>query len=289
MNQAGAPTGGSDDYIRYIATFDAKLQVYSPKYTFLLSYFLGNIVLFLFPAVDEYLSWQEHGYLSWIICIGRGWGRILNLNIALLFFLASKKTLDLLRNTVISAILPIDEAMPELHSYIGYMCFGAATIHGACHCIASVGLKLWEVGFGKRTWCVVSGFIIFAMYGLMIVTSMSAMRKLKYEVFIYVHLFGSLLFIPLICFHGFYHSKLYSYKWVVGPATLYILDKLAGKLSENHASVRIHVDSKQKRLTCDAGIGMCLQPIFPLSVVPHNSLADLAPFYLHFCDPLENI
>lgn len=255
MNPASAPKREDDDWIRYIATLDAKLQVYSPKYTFLLSYFFTNCVLFFFPAVDEYLNWPEHGFLSIVICVGRGFGRVLNLNVALLFILASRKTLGFLRNTVVGTILPIDEAMPELHSFIAYACFAAATIHGVCHCIASTGMNLWAPGFGKNTWCIVSGYVIFSLYGLIVATSMAYMRRRRFEVFLHVHMFGSLLFIPIICLHGFYNAKPYSYKWVLGPAMLYLFDKLARKMSENQASVRIHVDSNQRKVTCSGGIG----------------------------------
>lgn len=257
MVSPSVASSASDDGIRFIAIFDAKLQVYSPKYTFLLSYILTTCVLFFFSAVDEYFNWPEDAFLAWILCIARGFGHVLNFNIALIFLLASKKTLGLLRNTVIGAVLPIDEAMPELHSFIGYVSFVSAVIHGTFHYIAALGRNLWAPGFGKWTWCIVSGFIVLALFGTIVATAMRPMRKRNFEAFIRAHLVGATLFIPLICLHGFYNGKLYSFKWILGPAIIYVLDKCLRKWSEHQASVRIHVDSAYRNMVYGGDIGKC--------------------------------
>lgn len=244
-----------DEGIRFIAIFDAKLQVYSPKYTFLLSYLLTNIVLFFFAAVDEFFNWPKDSLLAWSLCIARGFGYVLNLNVALIFLLASKMTLGLLRNTVLAAILPIDQAMPDLHSLVGYVSFVSAVLHGTFHCLGALAGNLWEPGFGKWTWCVVSGFILLSMFGSIIATAMLPMRQRNFELFMRMHLMGATLFLPLICLHGFYNGKLYSYKWIIVPAIIYLLDRLIRKRSENQESVRIHVDSVYQNLVYGGDIG----------------------------------
>lgn len=249
----------SDEGIRFIAILDAKLQVYSSKYTFLLSYLLTNIVLFFFAAVDEFFNWPNDPLLAWSLCIARGFGFVLNMNVALIFILASKKTLGVLRNTVLGAVLPIDQAMPEMHSLVGYVSFLSAALHGTFHCIGALAGNLWAPGFGKWTSCVVSGFVLFSLLGAIVATALRPMRRRNFELFIRTHIMGATLFIPLLCLHGFYNGKIYSYKWSIVPAFVYLLDRLIRKRSENQASVRIHVDSVYQNLVYGNNIGKSIR------------------------------
>lgn len=245
----------SDEGIRIIATLDAKLQVYSPTYTFILCYLLANIVLFFFGAVDEYNRWDDDLLRAWTIGIARGCGNTLNLNIALEFLLASRMTLSKLRNSIFGAVLPIDRAMPELHSLIGYVSIISAVLHGIFHSIAGLSRGMWQPGFGGWTWCFATGLVLLSLFSVMVTTAMKPMRHKNFERFINVHLVGAFLFFPLICIHGFYNGSLYSYKWVVGPVLVYVVDRFVRKRSENTTSVNVKVSQDYDNLVYDRDIG----------------------------------
>lgn len=252
MPDPTATLQAKNDAIHAIAVSDARLQVYSSKYTFMLSYFLTNIVLFFMGAVNEYLRWPDDPLRAWTISIARGFGIMLNLNIAMEFLLASKMTLSVLRNSILGAVLPIDQAMPALHTFVGYVSFTAAVFHGLFHSIGGMARSMWTPGFGKWTWCVATGFVLLGLFLLMLLTAAKPMRNANFERFINVHLVGVTLFFPLICLHGFYNGDLYTYKWVVGPASIYVVDRIVRKLAVNAASVRVEVESKSDEL-CNRG------------------------------------
>lgn len=244
-----------DDAIHFIAVSDARLLVYSPKYTFMLSYFLTVVVMFFLGAVEEHFRWPNDPLRAWTIPVARGFGYILNLNIALEFLLASRMALSLLRNTVLGTVLPIDQAMPAFHVFVGYVSFVAAVLHGIFHCIGGIIRNMWTPGFGKWTWCVVTGLVLLSLFALMLITAVKPMRNANFERFMYVHLVGAALFFPLICLHGFYTGDLYTYKWVVGPAVIYVVDRVVRKLSENSASVLIQVNTDSDDLVFEGDIG----------------------------------
>lgn len=248
MPDSTATLQAKNDAIHAIAVSDARLQVYSPKYTFMLCYFLTNVTIFFMGAADEHSRWPNDPLRAWTISIARGFGYLLNINIAMEFLLASKMILSVLRNSVLGAVLPIDQAMPALHTFVGYVSFTAAVLHGIFHSIGGMARNMWTPGFGKWTWCVVTGFVLLSLFLLMLLTAAKPMRNANFERFINVHLVGVTLFFPLICLHGFYNGNLYTYKWVVGPAFIYVMDRVVRKLFVNSASVRIQVNSESEEL-----------------------------------------
>jgi len=255
MSSDQIPTKKADSALRSIATFDSKLLCYSPHYTFVLCYVLTNVVLFFIAAVEEYQRWPSDALVRWTIAVARGSGSTLNLNIALIVFLACRATMGALRTSPLSTILPIDQAMPELHSLVGYVSFGSAATHTLFHCIAGLSRGFWAPGFGKWTWLFITGVLLVLLFALMVATAVPPARRKNFERFINVHLYGAVLFVLLFFFHGFHRGKLYSWRWIVGPSLLYVADRLYRTYNQNSAAVHIRLGSSRRSLIFGEDIG----------------------------------
>lgn len=245
---------GNDNTLRFLASIDAKLQSYSPKYTFILSYCLANIVLFFFAAVKEFKRWEEP-LLSWFVAIGRGFGFILNLNTAFLVLLACRKTFTILRTTAIGTLLPLDCVMPELHSVVGIFSFLSAVLHGVFHTVGGISGDFWHPGFGKWTYCFITGIVLLSLFLVITATSSKCVRQAHYETFVQVHLIGAVVFIPLFVLHGFYDGVLYSYRWVLGPISMYCIDKFITIFTQNSASCYVRVGSECRHYPQEGELG----------------------------------
>ncbi|CAN8077150.1 unnamed protein product [Agarophyton chilense] len=230
--------------LRILASIDARLQCYSPTYTFLLSYCLGNIVLFFFAAVKEYENWKDDAFVAWTVAIARGTGFILNLNIAIVILLASRKTLTFLRSTPISSLLPLDHAMPEMHTFVAVFSFALAILHGILHSVAGITRKFWAPGFGKWTYCFATGCTLVVIFVTIFVTAVPPARRTNFERFIHVHFVGAALFLPLLMLHGFYDGVIYTYRWILAPTLIYCVDKFISFGFQNKASLYVRVGAE---------------------------------------------
>ncbi|OSX73467.1 hypothetical protein BU14_0346s0019 [Porphyra umbilicalis] len=168
--------------------------------------------------------WQR-----WPISVARGFGYTLNLHVQFVFLVACRKLLTALRSTPISVLLPFDKAMPAFHMVVGYAIAVSATIHAIFHLIAGLtpGEKRigWMPGFGGWTHAAVTGFALYTVLATMVVTSLPAVRHKYFERFYRVHLLGAAIFFCLFVFHGLLEGHLYSYKWVIAPVALYVMDR----------------------------------------------------------------
>lgn len=245
----------NDRTLRLIASLDARLQCYSPMYTLFLSYALLNLVLFFFAAVKEFLKREEDPFLAWTIGIARGTGFLLNFNIALVVILAARKTITLLRITPIGAVLPLDSAMPEMHSVVGSFSFVCAVLHTIFHLIAGLIRNFWKPGFGNWTYLFITGTLLVLLFTFILITAVKPARRAHFQRFINIHLCGGVLFLVLILLHGFDNGVLYTYKWLVCPIIIYTIDRFVRVISQNKASLYVRVGQECSHLVYGGGIG----------------------------------
>lgn len=245
----------SEPALRLIASHDAILQCYAPRTTFLLCYVLTNIVLFFFGAVEEHRSRGDDHFLAWTIGLARGFGSTLNLNLAMIIVLSARKILTCLRRTALGSLIPIDEAMPGLHALIGQVAFAASILHTFFHCLGGLVRGLWQPGYGNWTQLFVTGVVLLIIFFAIFVTALRPVRSKNYELFSYVHVIGITPFMPLLFFHGFHKGTPSTFKWIMGPVSLYVIDRILRKISENVASVTVNVGSECSHLVYDGGIG----------------------------------
>lgn len=165
-----------------LSELDARLSVYSPSATFVLSFVLSNIVLFSFGFAEEHVRWGG-ALRSWGIGFARGFGYCMNLNVALILMLACRATLTALRKTVLNVVIPFDKAMPLFHSCCGWTTLFCAVMHGAGH---SVGFarEMWALnGFLGWRYCVVTGSTLMVILGLLVFFASKPMRDKNFELF----------------------------------------------------------------------------------------------------------
>lgn len=227
-----------------LAEFDATFSVYSSTATFCLAYGLTNLILFTFGAAGEYARWPHDPLRAYGIGIARGFGYCINYNVALLLMLATRTLMTLLRSTALNAVIPFDKAMPLFHAFVGYATLVCAICHGASH---SVGFarNMWALtGLLGWRYCVSTGVPLLCTFIIIVLFAHKPNRDRNYERFTGSHLVGATLFILLLFFHGVYLGKLYTYKWIVGPLMLYVLDRLYRKVVENSGTVTIRKNGK---------------------------------------------
>ncbi|CAN8068924.1 unnamed protein product [Agarophyton chilense] len=207
---------------RYISLSESVLSSYGFVSTFIGLYIILNVLLFLNGVYSEV---RRHEDLErYTTSIARGAGATLNLNMGVVIFLASRAALNILRKTPLSSVLPIDKAMPDLHRIVGILIVAAGIVHSIAHTVTFTVRNPWRPGFGEATYMFVTGIILLFLIIIIRIAARSAVYHTNYEVFFRVHVGGAVLAYAILIAHGLHHGSLSTWKWVIGPVAIYVLD-----------------------------------------------------------------
>lgn len=217
------------------AKVESFLSSYAFVLLFLFVYAASVALMFLWGAQEQFVTTPDRKK-RWPISIARGFGYTLNLNCALVIILASRLIFTKIRDTPLNLVIPFDKTFPSFHMVVGYTIFIAVLGHGAFHMSWIIGWNEWKGGLWGINMCVGTGFAIAVVLTMMVITSRSGMRSKRFSLFYKIHNLGAFLFFILLIFHGVYHGVPYTYKWIVGPLVVYMIDRLARrwKITNSH-------------------------------------------------------
>ena len=201
-------------------------------YTFTLVYFIVNVLYFFIGAAPEWqLAAGSSRFIRVVRGCARGSGSILNLNSALIIFVASKIFLSILRRTPLNMFVPFDKAMPHFHALIGSTIAVAAIVHTLCHLINYGVHDIRTTGIHGHIALAVTGSFLFICIGLIRLTSLKTVKSfISYELWFVCHISGMIMYFFMLILHGSHHGKFSSYKFVVGPVGLYLVDIILRRL-----------------------------------------------------------
>lgn len=207
---------------RYISLAESILSSYGFVYTFITLYMVTNILLFINGAVDE--SHHHDDIERYTTAIARGSGATINFNMAVVLLLASRSMMSLIQETPLNMVLPIDKAMPELHRVVGILVVFSGSIHSICHWITYILKRPWSPGYAGKTSLFISGMILLFLIITIRFVARPAIYQASYEVFFRIHVGGSILAFITIIIHGLHLGTPNTWKWVLGPIIIYVLD-----------------------------------------------------------------
>lgn len=198
--------------------------------------------------------------------IARGFGFVLNFYCQSVILLASRLLLTALRSTALSAFLPMDQAMPAFHIVVGYAITVSAILHTIFHLIAGLTPGVqgigWAPGWGGWTHAAVTGFFLLFILGIMVASSLPAVRRRRFELFYVLHIYLAALFFGLFIFHAMLSGRLYSWKWVAGPLAIYAVDRIARTLTTHRGNVKMDPASAAMRFVSPTVLRVALPRLF---------------------------
>lgn len=207
---------------RSVSTTESVLSTNGFAYTFTGLYIVTNMLLFLREAVSE--SELHQDFQKYITAVSRGCGATINFNMAVVILLASRSGLSFLRETPINMVLPLDKAMPDFHRVVGILIVFAGVLHAATHWVTYIIKKPWTGGYDESTSLFVSGMILLILLISIRVVARTSVYQSNYEAFYRVHVGGGVAIIITLVIHGLHYGVPHSWKWVVGPVFIYVLD-----------------------------------------------------------------
>lgn len=202
-------------------------------YTFVALYIVTNILLFLSAAVGE--SKRHEDFQKYTTAVARGCGATINFNMAVVILLASRSALGFLHQTPLNLILPIDKAMPDLHRVVGILIMLAGILHSIMHWVTYIIKSPWSGGYSGFNSLFITGMLLFIIIVTIRVAAKSEVYHSCYEVFFRLHAGGSVLAFILLIIHGLHRGVPSSWKWVVGPLAIYILDVTMRSFRVHHS------------------------------------------------------
>lgn len=215
---------------RVSARIEATLSTHGFTALFLVIYGLSVALMFLWGFWTEFDSPKnienEPLLFRWLIGCARGAGYTLNLNTALVLLLASRLFLTALRDTALGDVLPLDKSFPVLHIVVAYTILASLFIHVPFHFAWIGNFNRWTPGLWQFNMSVATGVALMLVFGILFVFARPWMRKKHFRVFYIVHLTGAFLFFSLLIFHGMYNGRPETYKYVIPPLIIYILDRI---------------------------------------------------------------
>ncbi len=207
-----------------MSSTETTLSAHGCTFTFLALYVAANVLLFMRSARIE---WERNTeYRKYLIPVARGCGQLVNLNLAILIAFASRSLTNFLRETAASIILPLDRILPVYHSYAGVIVFAAAAVHGIAQSAVYVISSPWSSGISGKTSVFITGMCLFVTMFIIAISAAHSLRQSHFEIFYIMHLGGSAATIALFILHGANRGKLTSWKWIVGPLSLYVMDRV---------------------------------------------------------------
>lgn len=207
---------------RSVCTTESVLSTNGFAYTFTGLYIVTTMLLFLREAVSE--SERHQDFQKYVTAVSRGCGATINFNMAVVILLASRSTLGFLRETPLNMVLPLDKAMPDFHRVVGILIVFAGVLHAATHWVTYIIEKPWSGGYDGSTSLFVSGMILLILLISIRVVARTSVYQSNYEVFYRVHVGGGVAMFITLVIHGLHYGVPNSWKWVVGPVVIYVLD-----------------------------------------------------------------
>lgn len=181
-------------------------------------------------AAKGYALGFREAYVQFDILARMG-GALLNLNSALIILVASKTLMTYLRRTRLNMIVPFDKAMPAFHIIIGNMLVVGTVLHVVFQTCNYAAFKLWynnpsdRVGLAHYRSLLITGVILLVIIVAMRITSLSVVRRKKFEVFWSVHTTGFVLYFVVLVLHGMHNKEPMTWRYVVAPCAIYFLDR----------------------------------------------------------------
>jgi len=215
-------------------------------YTFIFAYFLLNLLFFFLGASPEWsLAGDEITFIRIARGLARGSGSILNINSALVILGALKIILTFLRRTVLNIIVPFDKAMPSFHRLVGTTIAGAAVLHTMAHtiryCMRGPGTL---GGMHGSLALIITGIILFIAIGGICITTIGPLhKKISYEIWGLCHITAMVVYFSTLFLHGSHHGKYSSYKFILAPLLLYIMDIFMRRLRSRFEVVLVAGDT----------------------------------------------
>jgi len=206
-------------------------------------YATANAIIFFLAATPEQRRWDVGHFRRFATPIARGSGNLINYNAAFLLLLSSRMVLTWLRNTPLNMVVPFDKAMPAFHMLVGYVLLVAAFVHTIAHGVTYFVGNLWAPGYTGTTSLFGTGCALLVLFSILGATSVKWMRTRRYEVFFYSHAVCAVGFFSLLLIHGLHHSKPHTYKFVVGPLLIYVLDRAARLAQEKRCSLVVSTNA----------------------------------------------
>lgn len=201
----------------------------------------ANILMFFWGATDQYHHTTDE-QIRWYITIARGFGYTLNLNSALVIFLACRLLFTSLRDTRLNLFIPFDKLFPAAHIVVACFIAFAAFFHAVFHFVWILIGDYWAGGMHNVTMSVVTGIITALVLAVMLFTSTPYFRRAHFRIFYGTHIIGAFFFFALLLLHGVYNGKLYTYKWLVLPLSLYAVDRIWRFLKVSSHGIDINVE-----------------------------------------------
>lgn len=212
---------------------ECNLQAHGLLYTVAVLYFLGNALLFLFSAKEEYSRHDD--FQKYVTGLARGAGAILNLNMSLVPLFACRMLLKFLHDTPLSLIAPIDFLMPGAHSFVGSLVVVFGMLHSVAHIVTFALKHPWSSGMNGATSLFISGVLLAIALLYIRASSCQRVRSTNYELFQRSHMASFILIYVLLPLHGFHHKQASTWKWIIGPVLVYSADYLLRMFRERRS------------------------------------------------------
>ena len=165
---------------------------------------------------------------KWYIAIARGAGYSMNLNCAIVIFLACRKIITWIRNTPLHKVMPLDKSFPDAHIIVGWSIMIAAVIHMIFHFVWLFTYNLWDpFKLWSFSMTVLMGCLLTLVFAVMFVTALPWFRhkKSQWRIFYVIHLVGAFLFFVLLLLHGMKRNKPETWMWVLPALIVYAFDR----------------------------------------------------------------
>lgn len=225
-----------------MAKLDSILLANAVLIMFLFIYVCGVMLMFFWGGRDEYKTSKDQPYL-WFIVIARSFGYTLNLNCALVILLGCKLLFTKLRNTKLNLFIPFDKIFPTFHIVIGYAILVGVLLHASFHMIWVIHWNKWTPGLFNVTMSMSTGYCLLFTLSLLIVTSYKTFREKKFNYFYFFHNLAAIIFFSLLFVHGVYNTEPYTYKWIVAPVVIYLVDRITRILNVRKSTMLLQDDN----------------------------------------------
>eukprot|EP00171_Calliarthron_tuberculosum_P000031 IDg31t1 len=215
---------------RVLRKIESALQHNGFAFTFISLYFLINAVIMLSGAAEGRVLGYGKAFVQFDI-LARAGGAVLNFNSALIILVASKTLITYLRRTPLNMVLLFDKAMPAFHMIIGNMLVFGTILHVVFQACNYVMFKLWSnnapdrVGLAHFRSLLLTGILLLVIIAVMCITSLSCVRKKKFEIFWASHTIGFVLYFFVLVLHGLHNKSMTTWRYILVPCVIYLFDR----------------------------------------------------------------
>lgn len=233
---------------RGFSTFGASsaesfLLTHGVSFTCVAFYAAANILLFANAAKAEF---DRHENFQRVTnTIARGCGATLNLNFAVVLLVASRSLVSFLRETPISLIVSLDHLMPGVHAVLGTLLLIFSMLHTGMQWANYIILNPWKdnPAYGGPQFLFGTGILLCILLIVIKVSSWDSIRMKHHEVFRRFHISGSVATFTVLLLHGQHRGVPSTWKWVVFPLSLWVLDYIIRLLRERRSYLFINKHS----------------------------------------------